>query len=148
MSVWYRSTQSASAPLVPVPYVTSTMAGPSKDTSLESNDSEKVLHEEPPYRMMQVDSEDIPPSPPMSPEPFFQQLLKRMNPAECLTPTTTDALKACSGYAYSSCIASDREELEWVLPELLRDIRGAHKARSAALHRLYRLTDREYAHNR
>lgn len=121
------------------------MAGPSNNASLDSNDSENVVHEEPAYRMMQVDSEDIPPSPPMSPEPFFRQLLKRMNPAEC----TADALNACSEHTlYSSCIASDREELEWVLTDLLRDIRGAHKGRSPALHRLYRLTDREYAHNR
>lgn len=95
----------------------------------------------------EVDSDDIPASP--TAEPFFQQLLKRMNPAECLSPAATEAVKACSVVTYKSCVASDREELEWLLSsDLLKDIRGGHKQRTAALHRLYRLTDREHTHNR
>jgi hypothetical protein len=119
--------------------------GPS-DASVQTYDSaEQVVHGEA-SKMPQVDSDDIPVSPAAA-EPFFQQLLKRMSPAECLSPAT-HAVQACSVVTLKSCVSSDREELEWQLTDLLKDIRGGHKPRTAALHRLYRLTDREHVHNR
>lgn len=120
------------------------MAGPPIQTFQSTVIGE--LPEESEDLLQQVDSDDIPSSP-MDTEPFFHHLLKRMNPSECFSPAT-DALKACSAVAYKSCVSSDREELESLLTEMLKDIRGAHKARGSALHRLYRLTDREHAHNR
>jgi hypothetical protein len=113
----------------------------------------------------QVDSEDIPPAKVSNSEnlPFYQQLLQRMNPAECLSPAVTtvasasvSAVHGCTTTAYKSCLSSEREEFEFVLHDLLKDIRvkyigvANHKstARTAALQRLYRLTDREHAHNR
>jgi hypothetical protein len=93
-----------------------------------------------------VDSDEIP-TPASDPEPFFQQLLKRMNPAECLLPAT-EAMQACSDVAYNSCLASDLEEFEFILTGLLKDIRRGHKQRGPALHTLYRLTDREHPANR
>lgn len=113
----------------------------------------------------EVDSEDIPPAKVSNSEnlPFYQQLLQRMNPVECLSPAVTtvasssvSAVHGCSTSAYKSCFSSDREEFEFVLHDLLKDIRvkyigvANHKSttRIAALQRLYRLTDREHAHNR
>jgi hypothetical protein len=124
------------------------MAGPSINNKslMGTFDSERIFHEKRECRGMEVDSDDLPPNP-MTPEPFFQQLLKRMNPTECISPAT-DAVTACGVAAYKACVASEREELEWLLTNLLKDIRRAHKTRSSALHRLYRLTDREHAHNR
>jgi hypothetical protein len=101
--------------------------------------------ESPEYQSsMAVDSDDIAST---SPKPFYQQLLKRMSPAECLLPAT-QALQLCSDAAYKSCLASDREEFDWILTGLLKDIRRPHKQRGPALHTLYRLTDREHAQNR
>lgn len=113
----------------------------------------------------QVDSEDIPPAKDARSEslPFYQQLLQRMNPVECISPTvntvanaSVSAVQNCTTSAYKSCLSSDREEFEFVLHDLLKDIRvkyigvANHKSttRTAALQRLYRLTDREHAHNR
>lgn len=99
--------------------------------------------------------------------PFYKQLLLRMNPTECISPTMANvaqssivtAVKGCTSTAYTTCLASDREEFESVLQQLLKDIKFKVKssapptisksnARTAALQRLYRLTDREHAHNR
>lgn len=95
--------------------------------------------------------------------PFYQQLFLRMNPADCLSPAVSSvadasfsAVHACTTNAYNSCLASDREEFEFLLQDILKDIRvkyigvAIHKSnkRTAALQRLYRLTDREHAHNR
>jgi hypothetical protein len=113
----------------------------------------------------QVDSEDIPPANFSNLEnlPFYQQLLQRMNPVECLSPAVStvacasvSAVHGCTISAYKSCLSSDREEFEFILHDLLKDIRvkyigvANHKSntRTAALQRLYRLTDREHAHNR
>lgn len=108
---------------------------------------------------MHVDSDEIP-SPSFSPsfgtvveEPFYQQLMHRMfSPATAcmMIPDATHAAwHACSDTAYHSCLASDREELEWQLTELLRKIRRAnHTVRSPALYKLYRLTDRDREANR
>lgn len=133
------------------------------------------------YRLEQVDSEDLPTSAEMhanenddddgeggnSNTPFFKQLLLRMNPKECISPTVVNAtqstiisaVQGCTTTAYTSCLASDREEFELVLVDLLKDIKykstssstttiSKSNARTAALQRLYRLTDREHAHNR
>lgn len=128
----------------------------------------------------QVDSDDLPSSAEMrmndtdddvesgkSNTPFFKQLLLRMNPTECISPTIVTAaqssivtaVKGCTTTAYTTCLASDREEFESVLQHLLKDIKykgtssatttiSKSNARTAALQRLYRLTDREHAHNR
>ena len=134
------------------------------------------------YRLQQVDSEDLPTIAEMrmnesdddvgesgnSNTPFFKQLLQRMNPKECISPTIMNAtqstiataVQGCTTTAYTACLASDREEFELVLVDLLKDIKYKSKttsstttisksnARTAALQRLYRLTDREHAHNR
>ena len=135
------------------------------------------------YRLEQVDSEDLPSSAEMrrnendddddgetgnSNTPFFKQLLQRMNPKECISPTIVhatqssiaNAVQGCTTTAYTACLASDREEFESVLVNLLKDIKykstssstattiSKSNARTAALQRLYRLTDREHAHNR
>lgn len=95
-----------------------------------------------------VESEDIPESPSMKGEPFLQQLLANMSPAKCLQPAT-DVVAGCTTTAYKSCMGSEREELEWQLPGLLKEVRGGNsKARTVALQKLYRLTDREHRQNR
>ena len=129
-------------------------------------------------RLDQVDSEDIPASDEMrmndnddgesgnSNTPFLRQLLSRMNPKECLSPTIVNAaqssivtaVQGCTTTAYTTCLAGDREEFESVLQDLLKNIKykstsssttiSKSSARTAALQRLYRLTDREHAHNR
>ena len=127
----------------------------------------------------QVDSDDLPSSAEIqmndngddvesgsSNTPFFKQLLLRMNPKECISPTIVTAaqssivtaVQGCTATAYTTCLASDREEFESVLHHLLKDIKykassattttSKSIARTAALQRLYRLTDREHAHNR
>jgi hypothetical protein len=125
------------------------------------------------YRLQQVDSEDLSTSVETlmnnnsnndTNTPFYKQLLQRMNPTECLSPTLMTAAKTsitavqgCTTTAYKTCVATDREELELVLNGLLKDIKykphltnNATKstARTVALQRLYRLTDREHAQNR
>jgi hypothetical protein len=131
-------------------------------------------------QLHQVDSDDLPSSAEMrmndndddvvsgnSNTPFFKQLLLRMNPTECISPTIVtaaqssivSAVKGCTTTAYTTCLASDREEFESVLQHLLKDIKykatssatttiSKSNARAMALQRLYRLTDREHAHNR
>jgi hypothetical protein len=132
------------------------------------------------YHLEQVDSEDLPTTAELrmnenddddesgnSNTPFFKQLLLRMNPKECISPTIANAtqstivtaVQGCTMNAYTACLASDREEFELVLVDLLKDIKykstassittiSKSNARTAALQRLYRLTDREHAHNR
>jgi hypothetical protein len=128
------------------------------------------------YHLQKVDSEDIPSTEDLlmnnnsdattsTNTPFYKQLLQRMNPSECFSPTLVTAAQAsvtavqgCTSTAYKTCVATDREELEYVIPDILKDIRyknsatavSRHKssARTAALQRLYRLTDREHAQNR
>lgn len=117
----------------------------------------------------QVDSEDVPAIDDSfanngentigSTTPFYKQLLQRMNPNECISPTiatvahsSASAVQGCTTSMYKTCVATDREELEFVLRDILHDIRkgGSNKStsRSIALQKLYRLTDREHAHNR
>lgn len=114
-------------------------------TSLEEVSEE----EEASLTLMQVESQDIPPPEPSSPaslmkSPLFLQQLwqNHLQPAR-------DAVTGCTTTAYLSCVGSSREELEWQLPALLKDVRGrSTKPRTVALQKLYRLTDREHRDNR
>jgi hypothetical protein len=90
-----------------------------------------------------VDSQDIP----EPAKPIFQQLLHSMNPTSCLQPATT-LVADCQDAAYKSCLASEKEEIEWLLPGIVLNISSGGKPRTDALQRLYRLTDRDHAQNR
>lgn len=93
--------------------------------------------------LQQVDSQDIPePN-----KPIFQQLLHSMNPSSCLQPATS-MVADCQNAAYKSCLGSEKEELEWLLPGIIDSISSGGKSRTDALQRLYRLTDREHIQNR
>jgi outer membrane murein-binding lipoprotein Lpp len=145
-------------------------------TILNVNEIRSDLNDDTKHGLQHVDSEDIPSTEDLlmnshdattttTQIPFYKQLIQRMNPSECISPTIVTAAQAsvtavqgCTSTAYKSCVATDREELEYVLPDLLNDIRYKNStsvvsnrkaaARTAALQRLYRLTDREHAHNR
>jgi len=55
----------------------------------------------------------------------------------------------CTGTVYKSCIGGERDELEHQILGLLKEVRGGNvKARTVALQKLYRLTDREHRENR
>jgi len=71
---------------------------------------------------------------------IFQQLLYRMNPAQCLAPGSQTG--SCHNPFF------DEVDLEDIVIALLKDIRHEGKARTAALHKLYRFTDRERHYNR
>ena len=71
---------------------------------------------------------------------ILKQLLSRMSPAQCLAPET-----ACAGILPQ---ADDEMNFDKVLPTMVRDLQNGGKARSAALLRLYRATDRAMAINR
>jgi hypothetical protein len=152
----------------------------SSDTSMESVNLKQTkeyvhrdLQDNDIFRLEQVDSDDIPSSKeqPMDDRsdinsadvPFYQQLLRRMNPSECFSPTvatvatvSATAVQGCTTSAFKACLASDREEFDSILHDILKDIRiknvgvASHKSapRTLSLRRLYRLTDREHAHNR
>lgn len=97
----------------------------------------------------QVDSEDIDIGMSSSGQPFtLAGLLQNMSPAKCLQPAT-DMVTVCTSTAYKSCTGSERDELEHQILGILKEVRGGNiKARTIALQKLYRLTDREHRQNR
>ena len=97
---------------------------------------------------LQVDSEDVDISPLGQMEPFsLKGLLQNMSPSKCLQPAA-DIVTGCSTTAYKSCMGSERDELDHQITGLLKEVRGGNKARTAALQKLYRLTDRDHRQNR
>lgn len=97
---------------------------------------------------LQVESEDVDISPLGRTEPFsLKELLQNMSPSRCLQPAA-DIVTGCSTTAYTRCMGSERDDMELQIPALLKEIRGGNKARTAALQKLYRLTDRDHYQNR
>lgn len=72
-------------------------------------------------------------------EVFWVTLWNAMNPAMCLAPAT-----ACTQ------VLMDDEIVEYnrIMPPILRDMKHPGKARTTALQKLYRFTDRERQKNR
>jgi hypothetical protein len=126
---------------------TSQLLKRAKDQASITIKNEKTEDSSPGFDVLdQVDSEDIPELD--NNTPFIQTLLLRMRPGACLQP----AVSACTDNAlYKSCLATDREELDWILPGILHDI-GADSSskgkRTEALRQLHRLMDREHQSNR
>ena len=113
---------------------------------LRSNDS--IDDESTDDQNLEVDSEDIDTSPWGRTEPFsLKDLLQNMSPSKCLQPAA-DVVSGCSTTAYKSCLGSERDELDHQIPGLLKELHAGNKARTAALQKLYRLTDREHRQNR
>jgi hypothetical protein len=74
---------------------------------------------------------------------ILRMILDRMNPQTCLQPTA-DAISSCSGNLPG---LSEPRPLDEIVPPLLLDLHCI-KRRSRALHKLYRLTDRNRKYNR
>jgi len=71
---------------------------------------------------------------------FVKQLLQRMRPKQCLAPSVS----SCTHPLFEEAgIDFDSE-----IPPMLKDLRTEGKLRTAALQRLYRMTDRERKQNR
>jgi hypothetical protein len=86
-----------------------------------------------------IEAEDISvESPPVG---ILNQLLHRMNPAQCLTGGG-EGTPSCHNPLF------DEVDIEEIVEHLLHDLKHEGKIRHHALHKLYRLTDRERKHNR
>ena len=93
-----------------------------------------------------------------SPKPsILQQLLHSMNPAQCLSPGVNTVIGRCQNPL--SVHDDDDEQLDEAtrlqnlqreVPQLLKDLeqQDGSKARTAALQKLYRLTDKDNQKNR
>jgi hypothetical protein len=73
---------------------------------------------------------------------FLRDLVCRMSPSQCLAST---ADISCHNPLFDD---EDNPAYDRILPKLLKDLASDGKPRNQALHRLYRLTDRERQVNR
>jgi hypothetical protein len=88
-----------------------------------------------------IEAEDISgvESPPVG---ILKQLLHRMNPAQCLAGVEGGGAPSCHNPLF------DAVDVEEIVEHLLHDLKHEGKLRHHAMHKLYRLTDRERKHNR
>lgn len=78
---------------------------------------------------------------PSSSASSLQQFLERISPTQCLGPVRDNAA-ACHNPLF------DEEDIEDIVEVLLKDLKNEGKLRTAALQKLYRMTDRERQQNR
>jgi hypothetical protein len=79
------------------------------------------------------------------PQNFFRHLLHRMSPSHCFSGADEEAT-IVSGGCHNPLFSE--QDIEDIVPSLLRDLRNEGKLRSICLQKLYRLTDRERKQNR
>lgn len=84
-----------------------------------------------------VESDDVEPKAAVT---VWTTLWNSLNPATCLSPAV-----ACT-----NVLLEDDEMVDYAktVPPMLRDIKHAGKARTSALQKLYRFTDRDHSKNR